>query len=323
MREYRPIRDLSLILFRISEYVTGYVMSRKGIRDPKKPEEVSLDARGFFGILSGRNPIHIFAMEKHKTPVASKEAEKSKPSEKIDGKESTAASVSETGTPVGKTVRTKKRKLNLKKYGKPAAIVVIVLALLGVAYHFKGIFVSAVVNGQPISRLSVIRELEKQAGQQALDRLITKKLVDAEVTRKKIVVAPADVDAEIARIEDQVTKQGSTLRSALEQQGMTEEDLREQLLLQKKLEVILGDKIDVSDDDVDRYAAQSGLAASAGAGDADFRDQIREQLKEQKFNDEVGIWIAAAKAEADISYYAGYAVPVEPALMEAADPEME
>lgn len=250
----------------------------------------------------------IFLMEKHKPSVASKETKESKPlGGNDDGKKSVAAvSGSEAVTPAEKTAHTKKKRLNLKKYRKSAMVAAVGLVLLGAAYQYKGVFVSAVVNGTPISRLSVVRELEKQAGSQALDRLITKKLVDDEVERRKIVVAQSDIDAEVGRIGDSVTKQGGTLEDALAQQGMTEEDLREQLLLQKKLEKLLGDRIEVTDEEVARYMAQGDGLTPSGISDADFRDQIREQLKEQKFNEEVGKWIAAAKAKASIRYYAGY-----------------
>ncbi|MBP9751492.1 MAG: hypothetical protein KBD19_01350 [Candidatus Moranbacteria bacterium] len=260
-------------------------------------------------------------MEKSESSVAPKETKESKPVEKSDAKKPAVASEPE---PVGeKTVKRRKKKIDLKKYRKPAMIAAALLAVLGAAYQYKGVFISAVVDGTPISRLSVIRELEKQAGSQALDRLITKKLVDAEVARKKIVIFPADMDAEVKKIEDSVIKQGGTLKEALDQQEMTEEDLREQLLLQKQLEKILGDKIDVTDEDVARYVEQGGGAAPAGLSEEEFNDQIREQLKGQKFNVEVGKWITAAKAKASISYYAGYAAETETVLVESENPQVE
>jgi len=245
-------------------------------------------------------------MEKHEESVSVKEVERSEPVGKNDAPE---ASIEKAG----KT----KKKIDLKKYRKPALLAVGLLAVLAAAYQYKGVFVSAVVNGSPISRLSVIRELEKEAGQQALDRLITKKLIAAEVARKKIVVTPSDIDAEVKKIGDSVTKQGGTLEEALAQQGMTEGDLREQMLMQKELEKILGNKVKVTDEDVTRYVTQSKAAAPAGMSDADFMDQIREQLKSQKFNDEVGKWIAAAKAKASIRYYAGYAAGMDAVPAEA------
>ncbi len=262
-------------------------------------------------------------MEKHKA-VASKETKESKPLEKNDAKKPvTTVSEPEAETPAEKTVHAKKRKLNLKKHRKSAIVAAVVLALLGTAYFSRGVFVAAVVDGSPISRLSVIRELEKQAGQQALDRLVTQKLVDAEVARRHIVVSPSDIDDEIGKIEDQMVKQGATLQMALEQQGMTEEDLREQMLLQKELEGILGDKLAVTDEEVSEYMTQGGSGTPAGISDADFKDQIREQLKGQKFNIEVGKWIAAAKADASIRYYAGYAAEAEATLLEESDPQAE
>ncbi len=60
--------------------------------------------------------------------------------------------------------------------------VIIAAALL---YYFRSAFVAATVNGQPISRLSLVRELEKQGGKQAMDSLITKTLIDQEAKKKE------------------------------------------------------------------------------------------------------------------------------------------
>jgi hypothetical protein len=155
-------------------------------------------------------------MEKHKSSVASKETKESKSVKKDGTKELSAKPVvvvseMETETLSESVVKIRKRKVHLKAYRKPAMIAAGLLVLLGAAYFFRGVFVAAVVDGSPISRLSVIRELEKQAGQQALDRLVTQKLVDAEVIRKKIVIPSSDMDAEIKKIEDSVTKQGGLL----------------------------------------------------------------------------------------------------------------
>src|SRR3989344_3487745 len=56
-------------------------------------------------------------------------------------------------------------------------LLVLILVAIGLAYYFKGFFVAALVNGQPILRWSVITEVEKQGGQEVLDRKITEALI--------------------------------------------------------------------------------------------------------------------------------------------------
>ena len=88
------------------------------------------------------------------------------------------------------------------------AVILIVVAL----FFAKGIFVAATVNGSPISRLSVIKELEKQGGKQALEAIIDKKLIETELNKQKVTVTKEEVDAEIEKIKTQVTAQGERLK---------------------------------------------------------------------------------------------------------------
>ncbi len=204
-----------------------------------------------------------------------------------------------------------------------AALVVVVVILLGFLYAGRALFIAATVNGSPISRWSIVRELEKQSGEQALDTMVTKKLINAAAAKAKISMSPADIDKEISTITDQVTKQGGTLAMALEQQGMTEQDLRDQILLQKELEKLLGDAALVTDDDVAQYITQTKATAPKGTSDDDFKAQIREQLKGQKFNSAASKWVTDAKAKAQIEYFVDYApkpAPVPPVATEKSAP---
>ena len=208
------------------------------------------------------------------------------------------------------------KKLNFKMSRRDIILTIVILVILGGAFAYKGLFVAATVNNMPISRLSVIQELEKNSGQQALDIIITKKLIEAEATKAKVTVSQTDIDAEIKKIEDQVSKQGGTLEMALAQQGITEEQLREQLDLQKKMEKILEEKIRITDEEVSQYLAQSQTDIPNGVSDEDFKNQIREQLKGQKFNAEADKWITGIRAAAKIQYFVDYG-KLAPAPIEA------
>ncbi len=196
-----------------------------------------------------------------------------------------------------------------KEHKKNTHIVLGAIVVLGLLFLGKSLFIAAIVNGVPISRWSVIQELEKNSGQQALDIIITKKLIETAADKQGVSVSEADIDTEIQTIEEEVSKQGVTLDIALAQQGITTEQLREQITLQKKLEKILEDKLAVSDEEVGQYLAQSKTPLPTGMSDADFKNQIREQLKKQKFNVEADKWITSIKGSADIQYYVGYGKP--------------
>ncbi len=201
-----------------------------------------------------------------------------------------------------------KRLCQTMKANKKTLIAVLVSVLvIGIVYSSRGFFIAVTVNGSPISRWSVIRELEKKSGEQALDTMITKKLIDTEAAKAGIVVSFTDIDKEMATITEQVSKQGGTLALALEQQGMTEGDLREQIIFQKELEGILKDEVMVTDEDVASYMTENKAVTPKGMTEDDFKNQIREQLKGQKFNAAASKWIADAKAQAKVDYFVDYA----------------
>ena len=183
------------------------------------------------------------------------------------------------------------------------AVVILIFAGL---FFAKGIFIAATVDGSPISRLSVIKELEKQGGKQALESIINKKLIENELNKQKITADKEEVDKEIKKIEAQVAGQGSTLASALAMQGMTEEKLREQITIQEKLKKVLADKIAVTDTEVDAYIKDNKMTPPKDMKLEDFRKQIRDQLTQQKFQQEAQKWVSSLIAGAKIKYYVKY-----------------
>ena len=199
--------------------------------------------------------------------------------------------------------------VNLKfKKPKPLVIAIgVAVILIIVALFFaKGHFVAATVNGSPISRWSVIKELEKQGGKQALEAIIDKKLIETELNKQKITATKEEVDAEIEKIKAQVASQGGTLEAALTQQGMTEEKLREQITIQKKLEKLLADKVAITDAEIDTYIKDSKATPPKDIKMEDFRKQISDQLKGQKFQQEAQKWVSDLTASAKIKYYVNY-----------------
>lgn len=124
----------------------------------------------------------------------------------------------------------------LKNLFLPAIIILIVIAL-GL---LKNQFVVATVNGQPITRLELIKDLEKKQGKAALDSLITEQLILQEAKVKKIQISQTDLDQEISKIEKSITSQGQNLDELLNAQGMTRQDLTEQIKIQLILKKVVG-----------------------------------------------------------------------------------
>jgi len=197
------------------------------------------------------------------------------------------------------------RKKGAKMNTKYVIIIVGVGLLIALGYHFRSVFIAATVNGSPISRLSVIHELERAAGKQTLTSLITQKVIADEVKKKGIVVSDEEITAEIKRISDMIAAQGGTIEMALAAQGMTMEDFKGRAATQIQVEKLLGDKIAVADEEVDAYIKENKITLPKDGADQAKAD-IKEQLKRGKVGQEGQALVDTLLKDAKINYFVQY-----------------
>ena len=173
-------------------------------------------------------------------------------------------------------------------------------------YFFRGWFVAAVVNGQPISRISVINEAEKQSGKQAMDTLVRNSLIEQEARKNNVTVTDKEVNDEIKKVEEQLAKQGQKIDQVLAMQGMSKEDLRGLIRLDKMVGKIVGKEVKVSDAEVNAYIEKNKDALPEGQDEAALKASVKEQLTQQKLNEKVRIWLDNLQKKANIMYFVQY-----------------
>lgn len=188
---------------------------------------------------------------------------------------------------------------------KAAIILAAVIIILALGFVYKGLFVAATVNGSPISRLAVVKRLENSSGKGTLDSLITEKLIARELDKNNVNVTGEEIDAKIKTVEEQVALQGTSLKDALQSEGITEAEFRKQTSTQIRIEKMFQDKTQVSDEEVAKYIADNKVKISKGK-EAETKEQIRAQLKSGKLNQAVREWIDALRASASIKYFVKY-----------------
>jgi len=191
----------------------------------------------------------------------------------------------------------------VSRKGLIIALAIVAVGLL--AYYLRGVFIAATVNGSPISRLAVIRELEKSAGKSVLDDMITRKLIDEEAKKKSVVVGEDEIAVEIKSVEEEIQAQGGTLDEVLTSQNLTRDDLKRQIIVKKQLEKILGDKLQVSDEEAQKFIAENEITVPVGQEVA-YNEQARAQLKQQKLNTEAMALVESLKKESKINYFVKY-----------------
>jgi hypothetical protein len=189
---------------------------------------------------------------------------------------------------------------------KTLYLLVFLAVLLGLLYYFKDLFVVATVNGKPISRMSVVTQLEKQSGKETVDNLVTKELITQEARKKGITVTKEDVEAEVKKIEDDLSKQGQTLDQVLTMQGLSKADVEDNLMVKLYIERLLSDQVTVSDEDAQKYFDANKATFAKDAKFETEKDQIKETLKQQKLQEQFQTWLDDLKANAKINYFKTY-----------------
>lgn len=207
--------------------------------------------------------------------------------------------VAKTSPVVMSTPMAIKKKIEPKNLIKP----LIFLLILALVYLLKDEVIVASVNGRPVTRYALIRNLEQQSASTALENMTLKMLVEQELKKANVVVTAEEMDAELSKIEEQLAAQGQNLDDLLEAQGLTRAQVKEQLSLSKGLEKLLADKITVSDDEVKTYFEANKDAMGTNVKLEEVSENIKSQLKQQKLTSEQQKWFAEIKKTAKINYF--------------------
>lgn len=207
---------------------------------------------------------------------------------------------------VSTQVKSEKSKRDAKTKRSFLVVCLVILLVIGLVYIFRSLFVAAMVNGEPITRVVVVGELERQSGKQALDTMVTKTLIMQEAKKQNVTVSPEEVASEVKKIEANVSQQGQTLDQVLALQGMDRKALEDQIRIQKSVEKILGKDIQVSDAEVADYINKNKEALGAEVESPTAKETIKSQLRQQKLSEKFQSWIDNLKKQAKVDYYVNY-----------------
>lgn len=158
--------------------------------------------------------------------------------------------------------------------------------------------VVAKVNGEEIRRSEYDQAVAQSAGEDVLENLILERLIMSEARKRSITADGAQVTSQIDEIKQQAGSD-QAFRSLLQQQGFTEETLTRQFEISTLLRQMVADQVQVSDQEVDsQYQANS--QQFEGQPEADAKQQIRENLEEQKANSAARDLLGQLRDEADV-----------------------
>lgn len=220
-------------------------------------------------------------------------------------RKSKLAPVEKTQTPTNQLNHLNKETI-LRNKKLVALVVLIILFVILLLYFFKGLFIAAMVNGEPITRLSVVKALEKQGGKATLESLITKKLILQEAKKRNVTIAQNDIDAELKKIEASLKNQGTTIDQALKSQGMTKAQLNEEIRLQLSVQRMVEKNVLVTDKEVEEFVTQNKNQFPEGTAEEKMKEQAKEQLQQQKLQKKTQGFIKSLQNKAKIINFVSY-----------------
>lgn len=196
----------------------------------------------------------------------------------------------------------------LSKKNKMVLLVIIGLILLGIIiFTNRGLFIAALVNGEPISRLELIGDLEKQYGAEGLNKMIDKRLILQEAEKQNLSPTAEEISAKRKEIVDQVSGgDEENFKQILSSQGLTEDEFNEELKIQLVAEKMLNNNVEVTDEEFSQFI-ESNPDLMDNAEDKEAAEaSLREQLKQQKLQSAYSTWIQKLREEANIVNLVNY-----------------
>jgi len=184
------------------------------------------------------------------------------------------------------------------------ALFVMIAFLSG--YYLKNMVVVATVNGEPIWRFKVVKQLERYYGANVLDNLVTQNLIEKEAKEKGLILTEEEIDEAIKELEVNMGNSGTNLDEALAESNMTREDLRKDYRVNLLIEKVLSSKVNVTDEEVQVYIDENQDSFPEDTDFEEIKGLVKEQLAQDKMNTEYQTLMQELKEKADVKSLVDY-----------------
>ncbi len=149
-------------------------------------------------------------------------------------------------------------------------ILVLILAAAGTAAFFLSKEPAvASVGSESIKKEELYSLLVKQYGDEALDALVTDKIIEMEAKKEKVTISDKEKEEELKNLKESYGGEAG-FKAALEQSGVTEAGIAEDIEKYLKTEKLLEPRIDLKEEEIkayfdenkDQFAQQEQVKAS-------------------------------------------------------------
>lgn len=162
-------------------------------------------------------------------------------------------------------------------------VFLILLLLVALFWFNRSLVLAAWVNSRPVWRWDLEKRLISRYGSQTLDEMVNEQILQREADRRHLTVSQLDVNNKIVEIEKSLEGKVS-LKDALAQQGMTMDDLRDQVRLQLLVEKLTVN-LTVSESEIDDYLSKNRVNMIS-TDEGQLREEAKLAILSQKRNQE-------------------------------------
>lgn len=187
------------------------------------------------------------------------------------------------------------------KVMKKVILVLGLLALILLAYFKKEWFISATVNGSPLTTVEVLQRLNEDYKKQVVDQMVNEKLVLQEAKKNNAIPSNDDVKAKMSEIE---TRFGGAdnFNLLLEQQGQSRSYVERQVMLRLALEKLYSNEATVSAEEIDTYLTQNKALLTATDTDGQ-RKEAEDAVRQSKLDQVIFQKVEELKTNSKISTF--------------------
>jgi foldase protein PrsA len=111
----------------------------------------------------------------------------------------------------------------------------------------------AKVNGEAITANDLYQIMVRQVGTQAVEQIVTQRLIDNEAKKSNITVSDDELNKEVDNIKLSMGGNDELFNQQLAASGYTVEDLKKELVTQVQLDKLIAPQIKVTDEDIKKY----------------------------------------------------------------------
>ena len=180
-------------------------------------------------------------------------------------------------------------------------ILLIITILISLVIFKKNLIIVATVNGEPITSIELLSQMNKQFRSQTLNQIIQEKIILQEARKNNISASENEANDKIVEIEAQVGN-AQNLDSLLQQQGQSRYTLREQIKKQLIIQKLYSEDVSITPEELEQFLVQykANLTATDSASQ---KSEAEEILKQQKLSQIISQKLQELQQNAKISIY--------------------